>query len=150
MKSRTRARSIALQVLYEVDISEHEPGLVLADHFAKLKIDDSLKKFISLIVAGVISLKSFLDEFISDFAPEWPIDQIAFIDRNLLRIAIWEIAAYKQTPIKVVINESVELAKLYGSEGSPRFVNGVLGNVIENLEEIKLSLEIDQNEDSRQ
>jgi len=148
MKSRTRARSIALQVLYEVDISEHQPGPILTKRFERLKMDDSLKQFISQIVSGVINNKQILDEFISDFAPEWPLDQVAIIDRNLLRMALWEIAVYQKTPVKVVINEAVEIAKLYGSDGSPRFVNGVLGNLIDHLQEIKLSVEIDQNEDT--
>lgn len=146
MKTRTKARSVALQVLYEEDISGHEPGSILARRFEQLKMDDSLKFFISQIVSGVIKYKKDLDEFIADFAPEWPLDQVAVIDRNLLRIALWEIAVYQRTPTKVVVNEAVELAKLYGSEGSSRFINGVLGGFIENLEEIKFSLEIAQND----
>jgi N utilization substance protein B len=149
MKSRTRARSIALQVLYEVDISNHKPGIVLSNRFQKLKMDDTHKQFISQIVSGVIQYKDDLDEFIADFAPEWPLDQVAIIDRNLLRIALWEIAIYKNTPVKVVINEAVELAKHYGAEGSARFINGVLGGVIENLEEIKLNMEIEQDDEQK-
>lgn len=142
MKSRTRARSIALQILYEVDISGHKPGNILASRFEKLKMNDSLKHFISQIVSGVIDYREILDEFISDFAPDWPLNQVAFIDRNLLRIALWEIAVFQKTPIKVAINEAVELAKVYGAEGSPRFVNGVLGGFVDNLDEIILSMEI--------
>lgn len=147
MKTRTKARSIALQVLYEVDLSGHQPGKVLADRFEWLKMDESLKRFISEIVSGVTEFRQPLDEFIAEFAPDWPLDQVAIIDRNLLRIALWEIAVYKNTPVKVVVNEAVELAKKYGSEGSPRFINGVLGGFIDNLKEIKLSLEIVQDED---
>jgi len=148
MKSRTKARSIALQVLYEVDISGHSPGSILTERFQQLQMDDSLKSFISQIVSGVIEYRKVLDEFIEDFAPDWPLDQVAIIDRNLLRIALWEIAVYKKTPIKVAINEAIELAKIYGSDGSPRFINGVLGGCIDNLQEIKLSMEIvkDDNE----
>ena len=145
MKSRTKARSIALQVLYEVDISAHLPGEVLTRRFDWLRIDDSLRIFINQIVLGVVEYRSILDEFIADFAPDWPLDQVAFIDRNLLRIALWEIAVYQKTPVKVVVNEAVELAKLYGAEGSARFVNGVLGECINNLEEIKVSMEIIQH-----
>lgn len=149
MKSRTKARSIALQVLYEVDLCGHQPGLVLAEHFERLKIDDDLKNFISLIVSGVVEYQQTLDEFIGDFAPDWPLDQVAVIDRNLLRIALWEIAVYEKTPVKVAINEAVELAKLYGSDGTARFINGVLGGFIDNLDEIRVSLEIlrDQEEE---
>jgi N utilization substance protein B len=147
MKSRTKARSIALQVLYEVDISGHKPGIALAERFQWYKIDDDLKHFVSQIVSGVVHNKQIMDEFIADFAPDWPLDQVAIIDLNLLRIALWEIAVYKKTPIKVVINEVVELAKLYGAEGSARFVNGVLGGLINDLNEIKLHLEITNEDD---
>ena len=149
MKSRTKARSIALQVLYEVDLCGHQPGLVLAEHFERLNIADELNEFISQIVSGVVEYQQTLDEFIGDFAPEWPLDQVAVIDRNLLRIALWEIAVYGKTPVKVAINEAVELAKLYGSDGTARFINGVLGGFIDNLDEIKVSLEIlrDQEEE---
>jgi transcription antitermination protein NusB len=150
MKSRTKARSIALQVLYEVDISGHKPGLVLVERFERLKMDETLKQFISQIVSGVVEYKSILDEFIADFAPDWPLDQVALIDRNLLRIAMWEIAVYSKTPVKVVVNEAVELAKLYGSEGSPRFINGVLGGVIDNLEEVKFNMEIGQDDEKNE
>ena len=148
MKSRTKARSVALQVLYEVDISGHEPGKVLSARLEWLKMDDDLKVFISQIISGVVLNVNTLDEFIADFAPDWPLDQVAIIDRNLLRIALWEIAVYKKTPIKVVINEAVELAKKYGSENSSKFVNGVLGGFVENLDEIKMNLEIIQDEPS--
>ena len=149
MKSRTKARSISLQVLYEVDLSGHKPGKVLEDHLKRLKMDNSHIQFISQIVSGVTEYKKQLDEFIADFAPEWPLDQVAYIDRNLLRIALWEIAVYKKTPVKVVINEAVELAKLYGAEGSPRFINGVLGGLIDHLEEIKVSMEIAQDDEAQ-
>ncbi|MFU8825911.1 MAG: transcription antitermination factor NusB [Brevefilum sp.] len=148
MKSRTKARSIALQVLYEIDISGHLPGIVLTGRFERLKLDDNLKVFISEIVSGVVSNKTILDEFIADFAPEWPLEQVAFIDRNLLRMALWEIAVYQKTPVKVVVNETVELAKIYGSDASSRFINGVLGGLLENLEEIKFNVEIVQDQDS--
>jgi N utilization substance protein B len=148
MKSRTKARSIALQILYEVDICGHLPGNVLSDRFEETNIDESIKGFISQIVAGVTEYKQTLDEFISDFAPDWPLDQVAVVDRNLLRIALWEIAVYKKTPVKVAINEAVELAKLYGADGSPRFINGVLGGFIDNLNEITLSMEIGHEEEN--
>jgi len=78
-----------------------------------------------------------LDRLIQKYAPEWPLDQMALIDRNILRIAIWEFAAERETPIKVAINEAVELAKLYGSDSAPRFVNGVLGALATRQSEIR-------------
>ncbi|MCJ7723188.1 MAG: transcription antitermination factor NusB, partial [Anaerolineales bacterium] len=77
-----------------------------------------------------------LDLSISKYAPEWPLDQIATIDRNILRIASWEFAVKCDTPVKVAINEAVELAKLFGSESAPRFVNGVLGSLAEHQNDI--------------
>ena len=147
MKSRTKARSIALQVLYEVDISGHQPGNVLVNRFDRLRMDDTHKQFISDIVSGVVKYKTVLDEFIADFAPDWPLDQVAVIDRNLLRLSLWEISVYQKTPVKVVVNEAVELAKIYGSEGSSRFINGVLGGLIDNIEEITFNMEILQDEE---
>ncbi len=147
MKSRTKARSIALKVLYEVDLCGHLPGQVLANRLEDEALDDSLTQFVSHIVSGVVKYQQILDEFIADFAPDWPLDQVAVIDRNLLRIALWEIAVNKRTPVKVAINEAVELAKVYGSEGTPRFINGVLGGFIDNLQEIKISMEIISDEE---
>ncbi len=142
MKSRTRARSVALQVLYEVDIAQHAPAEVL-----QLRIEDQkdsfnaeLAEFARQIVFGVLPLKEKLDHAIAHYAPEWPLDQIAAIDRNILRIACWEFAVQHETPVKVAINEAVELAKLYGSDSAARFVNGVLGSLVEHQHELEQQL----------
>ncbi len=141
MKSRTRARSIALQVLYEVDIANHLPGDVLKLRLEDFPLSDDLSEFTRKIVFGVLPLSSNLDLLISKYAPDWPLDQIAAIDRNILRIALWEFAVFHETPIKVAINEAVELAKLYGSDSAPRFVNGVLGALADHQHEIKQILQ---------
>ncbi|MCK4898166.1 MAG: transcription antitermination factor NusB, partial [Anaerolineales bacterium] len=96
--------------------------------------------FVREIIFGVWPIRHLLDEFISEHAPEWPLDQVAIIDRNILRIALWEFAVYEKTPIKVAINEAVELSKVYGSDSTPRFVNGVLGSLANRQNEIKQSL----------
>jgi len=129
MKPRTRARSAALQVLYEIDIVGHQAGNVLEERIAESELDENLAEFARQIVMGVLPMAEQLDHFIAQHAPEWPLDQIAFIDRNILRIALWEIAVSDQTPIKVAINEAIELGKTYGSDSTPRFVNGVLGSL---------------------
>ena len=137
MKSRTRARSIALQVLFELDLAkDHKPGEVFQIRVNDENLDDNLAEFAREIAIGVIPIKKFLDDFIAQHAPEWPVDQVAVIDRNILRIALWEFAVKKCTPVKVAINEAVELAKIYGSDSSPRFVNGVLGSLAERQMEI--------------
>jgi len=141
MKSRTRARSIALQVLYEVDMANHPPADVFKERLEEAALNDDLAEFSRKILFGVLPLAQELDKVISKYAPEWPLDQIAAIDRNILRIACWEFAVQRETPIKVAINEAVELAKLYGSDSAPRFVNGVLGALADHQHEIEQKLE---------
>jgi N utilization substance protein B len=140
MKPRTRARSVALQVLYEVDVVNHPPGLVLQERLEEEGVDGILAEFSQAIVVGVLPMVAELDEFIAEHAPEWPLDQVAIIDRNILRIALWEFAVYGKTPLKVAINEAVELAKVYGSDSAPRFVNGVLGSLASRQNEIQQAL----------
>ena len=129
MKPRTRARSIALQALYEIDITGHPPEEVLANRLSETPLEDNLGEFARSIVFGILPIVIELDQIIAKHAPEWPLDQVATIDRNIMRIALWEIAVSNQTPLKVAINEAVELAKTYGSDSTPRFVNGVLGSL---------------------
>ena len=142
MKSRTRARSLALQVLYEVDMTGHLPGIVLQERLeetvseGQTELSSDLVEFARQIISGVVPLAEKLDTVIASYAPEWPFDQIAAIDRNILRIATWEFAVSTQTPLKVAINEAVELAKLYGSDSAPRFINGVLGSLADREHEI--------------
>jgi N utilization substance protein B len=140
MKSRTRARSVALQALYEIDVTGHAPGFVLEERVKEADLDEPLYEFARQIVFGVMPLTQKLDEFIAEHAPEWPLDQVAIIDRNILRIALWEFAVYGKTPIKVAINEAVELAKVFGSDSTPRFVNGVLGSLANRQNEIQQAL----------
>jgi N utilization substance protein B len=137
MKPRTRARSVALQALYEIDLAGHPPGIVLEERILDSELEASLAEFARQIVMGVHPLAVQLDHFIAQHAPEWPLDQIAIIDRNILRIALWEIAVCDQTPIKVAINEAIELSKAYGSDSTPRFVNGVLGSLAARQVEIQ-------------
>jgi N utilization substance protein B len=137
MKSRTRARCLALQVLYEVDIANHPPAEVFRERLEDTPLSDDLAEFVRQIVFGVFPLIHELDHVIEKYAPEWPLDQIATIDRNILRISCWEFAIQNQTPVKVAINEAVEMAKLYGSDSAPRFINGVLGSLAEHQYEIR-------------
>ena len=139
MKSRTKARSIALQVLYEVDISGHLPAPALEERLLDEPLENNLADFARQIVFGVLPIMQKLDDFIAQHAPEWPMDQVAVIDRNILRIALWEFGVSDVTPIKVAINEAIEMAKMYGSDSTPRFVNGVLGALANRQEEIHKS-----------
>lgn len=141
MKPRTRARSLALQVLYEVDIANHPPVDIYKLRLEDNPLPDELSDFARQIIFGVLPLRDRLDEIIAEYAPEWPLDQIAAIDRNILRMALWEFAVYHDTPIKVAINEAVELAKQFGSDSAPRFINGVLGALAEHQSEIQQAIQ---------
>lgn len=146
MKPRTRARSLALQALYELDLTGHPQETVFNGRAEDYDLEESLEDFARRLVAGVLPIRKELDAYIAQHAPEWPIDQISVIDRNLIRMATWEFAVSGETPVKVAINEAVELAKRYGSDSSPRFVNGVLGSLAERSEEIRQALgQVSQN-----
>lgn len=133
-KERTYLRGIALQALYEYDLTGHSVTDILTNRFETEDVpDDDAKKFVIDLVVGVINNKNEIDGLINKYAEDWPIDQIAAIDRNIIRIAAYEFAVSKETPDKVAINESVELAKAFGSDTAPKFVNGVLGSIADNL-----------------
>ncbi len=137
MKSRTKARGVALQVLYEYDLTGHPLGDALEARLQDENLDEQLTHFSSQIINGIIPIVPQLDKIIAEHAPEWPLDQVAVIDRNILRIALWEFGVEKCTPLKVAINEAIELAKVFGSDSSPRFVNGVLGSLVSHVAEIQ-------------
>ena len=127
--ARRKARGLALQALYEVDSTGHEVEGVVTHLLADGGLSEENGAFVRELVSGVIQNKEKIDLNIQNFAPAWPIEQIPVVDRNILRLAIFEILLDNKVPVKVAINEAVELAKTFGSDNSSRFVNGVLGSV---------------------
>ncbi len=136
MKVRRRARVVALQALFEIDSVDHDPESVLQQRLADNLLPSKGSQFASQLVQGVMAHRSELDRLISKKAPEWPIEQMAIIDRNILRMAIFEMAIDRGTPAKVAINEAIDLAKMFGSDSSHRFVNGVLGAIVSEQPEL--------------
>ncbi|MEX2006898.1 MAG: transcription antitermination factor NusB [Candidatus Saccharimonadales bacterium] len=138
--NRHLGRIVALQTLYEQDFrlecrdSTFDLEEVLARNISRYAdtIDD--KDFIRKLVLGVVGHQEQLDGIIQPVAPEWPIAQVARIDRLILRIGTYELLHDKQVPPKVVINEAVELAKAFGGDNSSKFINGVLGTILRNFE----------------
>lgn len=127
---RRRARRALLQVLYEVDTSGHPLDQTLEWVLAEATLSQQSRDFVHLLAKQVVEHRDELDKEIQRHAPAWPVNQLSVIDRNILRIAIYELKLGQETPPKVAINEAVELAKHFGSDGSQRFVNGVLGSMV--------------------
>jgi N utilization substance protein B len=128
IRQRRQARELALQALYEIDTVQHKPGSVVDERLRESQIGEHGATFLRWLISGVMRNQSVLDQLISELAPDWPINQLAVIDRNILRLALYEFgSSASDVPSKVIINEAVELAKLYGGDSAPRFVNGVLG-----------------------
>jgi transcription antitermination protein NusB len=126
---RRKAREAALQALYEVDLTEHPSEGAISAVLDDLKLTGEAADFARKLVNGVVNNKSRIDDRIREFASAWPLDQMAVVDRNILRLAIYELLIDNEVPVKAAINEAVELAKSFGSDSSPRFVNGVLSSV---------------------
>ena len=126
---RRKARALALQALYEVDSTGHGTEEVLTRLLAGEELSEENTDFTLELVRGVLKNKERIDNNIRNFAPAWPIGQIPVVDRNILRLAIFEILIDNKVPVKAAINEAVELAKIFGSDNSSRFINGVLGSV---------------------
>ena len=128
---RRKARTVALQVLYEVDSVDHPWDQVSSRDLKGKRLPEEAELFARGLVEGVLANTKRIDDIISEFAPSWPVSQLSVVDRNLLRLATYELTIESTSPPKVVINETVELAKLFGSDSSSRFINGVLGSVVE-------------------
>lgn len=141
--NRHLGRIVALQTLYEEDFRKEvsDPGLdldeVLERNIGRYEETIEDKDFIANLVHGVNAKQAELDDIIRPVAPEWPIEQIARMDRAILRIGVYELLFEEGVPPKVAINEAVELAKAFGGDNSSKFINGVLGTILRNSEEQK-------------
>jgi N utilization substance protein B len=127
--TRHKARTIALQALYEVDSVGRRVDVVVDRLLAGADLSAENSDFVRGLVEGTVAHRDEIDGSIRRFAPAWPVEQIAMVDRNILRLAIFEILFDNKVPVKVAVSEAVELAKTFGSGNSARFVNGVLGSV---------------------
>lgn len=135
MSNRHLARTVAMQSLYEWDFRGKQGNLdeIVENNLREFAPDFDDKGFVSGLVKSVIDNMPKIDAVIVKFAPEWPIDQITNVDRNILRVGVWELKFSEEIPSKVAINEAIELAKTFGGESSGRFVNGVLGAVYKDM-----------------
>ncbi len=127
---RSAARRVALQVLYEVDSTGHDFNIVITSRLQEEGISRKAERYLRRLIKGVLEHRDVLDSTIQRYAGEWPLGQVAIVDRNILRLGIFELAGHRNIPVNVIVSEATELANLYGAEGSTRFVNGVLGALV--------------------
>jgi N utilization substance protein B len=132
---RRKARRVALQALFEIELTGHSVETTLEWLLQENPLPEETVPFARKLIQGVLEHQRKLDAVIQRFAPAWPVEQIAAVDRNILRIALYEILFQREVPYKVAIDEAVELAKTFGAENSARFVNGVLGSLCRQLGE---------------
>jgi N utilization substance protein B len=135
LSPRRQGRTLAVQALFEVDSGGHTLDEVLAWAIQHASLPEESTVFAQELANGVLQQQEALDTQIRRFAPAWPLDQLSVVDRTLLRLAIYEVTQRTDIPPKAAINEAVELAKVFGSSSSPRFINGVLGAVMETMSE---------------
>lgn len=127
---RRQARIVTLLSLFEADSVNHDPLTVTNRYIETFGLSADVARFTRNLVLGVIDNRDKLDALISGAASSWPVDQMAKVDKNILRLAIYEILFNNDVPTKAAINEAIELAKSFGSDSSSRFVNGVLGAIV--------------------
>lgn len=130
------SRVLALQALYEIDLTGHQTGDVMNGMKSRMDsaLSDDVTQYMNTLVLGVQRFRPVIDAAIQPFAPEFPVKLLAAIDRCILRLAVFEHGLAELVPVGVAIDEAVSLAKQYGADASPRFINGVLGNLMENAD----------------
>jgi N utilization substance protein B len=140
MKSRTKSRQTALQALYQIDIVDGDVDEALASFMEGLRIGPEAKSYTEAIVRGVLSNTPMIDGLIEEYSENWTVARMVLVDRNILRIAAYELLYCPDVPYKVVIDEAVELAKKYGSEDSGAFINGILDRMAKAVREEKATV----------
>lgn len=140
VKAKREARILALQVLYESDTARHQAGEVLQRHLRECAADPNspagesvTRDYAIRLVSGIVTNLAELDSLLAQCAPDFPVSNLSPIDRNILRVALYEMRA-GLAPVRVAVNEAIEIARQYGSDSSPRFVNGALGAAVAKLQ----------------
>lgn len=127
---RRQAREAALQLLYQIEMSPSSLNEVETDFWSRQKDSDPAAiTFVHQLVEGILAQKETIDDLIAKQATHWKLSRMPVVDRNLLRLAVYELKACPDIPLKVTLNEAIEIAKKFGAEGSPAFINGVLDKI---------------------
>ena len=135
MGYRRKAREFALQMLYQFDVS-NEFEYLINEFWSNKEVPDDVKEFADNIVEGVVKNLHSIDNMLIESAANWSIDRMAVVDRNIMRIAVYELLFIKNIPVKVTINEAIEIAKRFGGEESSAFINGILDKIIKDYKDL--------------
>jgi len=130
---RRKAREIALKVLFQVDVARADPAQAMSYLLEEEKVPEEASRFAEEIVRGTLSNLKSIDGYLDELSRDWPLERMGNVDRNVLRMACFELLYREDIPAGVTINEAVELAKVYGDSGSGKFVNGILGSLAQRL-----------------
>jgi len=140
MSSRHQARSIAVQILYEKDFYDKESNIeeLIKENISDQDLKKKQKSFVRTLIEGVMQHHQEIDNILEKAAPDWPLERMAAVDRNILRLGLYELmyVDHKEVPPKVAINEAIELGKDFGDPSSGKFINGVLGTIYEEMKKI--------------
>ena len=128
--SRRLARQVAFQTLFQIDLASSDVDTALEQRLADIELDEENREYVERMVRGVIEQQRAIDNQIAAVSKGWHVHRLGFVDRSILRLAIYEIVFVDEVPVRVAVNEAVELAKEFGDEESPKFVNGLLGTVV--------------------
>jgi transcription antitermination protein NusB len=126
---KRQARTLALQILFEVDLTDHDVSDVLRRYSEDMALMDGIRTYVERLVTGFFRERGEIDAEIAQAAPSFPVEQLPVVDRNILRVAIYELRSEPSVPPKAAINEAIELAKAFGGDKSGKFINGVLGTI---------------------
>jgi transcription antitermination protein NusB len=129
LSTRRKSRELALQALYQWNITRQDPFLILDQQMANFSPSGEEDEFAQQIVVGVLKHYNHIDELIEKFSEHWRLDRISIIDRNILRMAIFELLFREDIPPRVTLNEAIDLGKRFGSEDSSAFINGILDRI---------------------
>lgn len=132
--NRRQAREKSLQILYQFDVTKVNIQEIIDQRLEEETINENVRTFIANIIEGTVNNLDEIDNIIKQYAVDWTIERMPTVDRNILRIAIYEMNYTKGTPIKVILNEAIELAKTFGSDNSAKFINGILGKIKDDSE----------------
>jgi N utilization substance protein B len=129
LSTRRKSRELALQALYQWNITRQDPFLILDQQKVNFSPADEEDEFAQQIIVGVLEHYNHIDELIEKFSEHWRLDRISIIDRNILRMAIFELLFREDIPPRVTLNEAIDLGKRFGSEDSSAFINGILDHI---------------------